>query len=165
MRAIEEESVMIRAVIATAATAAALLTGAAAPAAASAASAAAPGSAGAVPVATSVAPANAEVAIAKGKETKLTLGYMAEAGYASALVLTCFPPGGLHPNRVQACNTLKKVHGKPSNLKPAYTMCMMIYAPITAQISGTWEGTKISWSKKYGNVCEMNRATGVLFRF
>jgi hypothetical protein len=41
----------------------------------------------------------------------------------------------------------------------------MIYAPITAQISGTWRGKKITWSQRYGNPCEMTRATGVLFEF
>jgi hypothetical protein len=88
-----------------------------------------------------------------------------EAGYARAVVLTCNPPGGGHPMPVKACNMLKKVGGTPTGLKPARTMCMMIYAPITAQVTGTWKGTKINWTKKYGNSCEMNRANGILFAF
>jgi hypothetical protein len=173
MRAIEEDSAMIRAVLATAALTAALLTGAA-PTAASAAPAetgAAPGSAIAAPAETGATAAVDGVVQTqakpkpKPKATKLTLGYMAEAGYAAAVVLYCDPADGPHPNRVKACNMLKKVHGKPANLKPAHTMCMMLYAPITAQITGTWKGKKVSWSKTYGNVCEMKRATGVLFVF
>jgi hypothetical protein len=132
---------MIRAMIATTAMATALLTGAA------------PASAGAAP------------AVAKAGKTALTLSYMAEAGYATAVVLTCNPPGGAHPKPTKACNTLNAVGGRPSNLKPARTMCMMIYAPITAQISGTWKGKKVAWSRKYGNSCEMNRANGILFEF
>ena len=97
--------------------------------------------------------------------TQLTLTYMADAGYATAVVLRCNPPGGAHPKPVRACNTLKRVDGKPANLKPARTMCMMIYAPITAQITGIWRGKKVAWSQKYGNTCVMNRATGVLFQF
>jgi hypothetical protein len=97
--------------------------------------------------------------------TDLTLAYMAEAGYATAVTLRCDPPGGAHPKPLAACRTLRTVGGRPARLKPARSMCTMIYAPITAQITGKWRGKKISWSKTYGNTCEMNRATGVLFRF
>jgi hypothetical protein len=102
---------------------------------------------------------------AKAGKTELALTYMAEAGYAVAVVLTCYPPGGQHPKPIMACNTLKKVGGEPSGLKPARRMCMMIYSPITAQVVGTWKGKKINWSQTYGNKCEMNRANGVLFEF
>jgi hypothetical protein len=97
--------------------------------------------------------------------TDLTLVYMAEAGYATAVTLRCDPPGGAHPKPSAACRTLNNVGARPARLKPARTMCTMIYAPITAQIAGRWRGKKISWSKTYGNTCEMTRATGVLFRF
>jgi hypothetical protein len=97
--------------------------------------------------------------------TDLTLAYMAQAGYATAVTLRCDPPGGAHPKPVAACRTLRAVGGRPARLTPARTMCTMIYAPITAQITGKWRGKKISWSKTYGNTCEMTRATGVLFRF
>src|SRR5689334_11392867 len=62
---------------------------------------------------------------APARKTELTLSYMAEAGYARAVVLTCNPPGGGHPKPVKACNTLSKVGGRPTGLKPARTMCMM----------------------------------------
>jgi hypothetical protein len=97
--------------------------------------------------------------------TDLTLAYMAEAGYATAVTLRCDPPGGAHPKRSAACRTLRTVGGHPERLKPARIMCTMIYAPITAQITGRWRGKKISWSRTYGNTCEMTRATGALFRF
>ena len=44
-------------------------------------------------------------------------------------------------------------------------MCMDLYAPVTAKISGTWRGGRVRWSHVYGNTCEMTRATGVLFKF
>jgi len=97
--------------------------------------------------------------------TDLTLAYMAEAGYATAVTLQCNPPGGAHPRPAAACRTLRAVGGRPGRIKPDATMCMMIYAPITAQITGKWRGRKITWSKTYGNSCEMTRVTGVLFRF
>jgi Subtilisin inhibitor-like len=97
--------------------------------------------------------------------TDLTLTYMAEAGYATAVTLRCDPPGGAHPKPSAACRTLRTVGGQPARLKPVHIMCTMIYAPITAQITGRWRGKKINWSKTYGNTCEMTRATGVLFRF
>jgi hypothetical protein len=99
------------------------------------------------------------------RRTDLTLLYMAEAGYATAVTLRCDPPGGAHPKPYAACRTLRTVDGHPARLKPARTMCTMIYAPITAQMAGKWRGRKISWSETYGNTCEMTRATGVLFRF
>jgi hypothetical protein len=105
----------------------------------------------------------ADAAVRPG--TDLTLAYMAEAGYATAVTLRCDPPGGAHPKPSAACRLLRTVGGHPARLRPARTMCTMIYAPITAQITGKWHGKKISWSKTYGNTCEMTRATGMLFRF
>lgn len=99
------------------------------------------------------------------KRTALTLSYMADAGYAAAIKLGCDPAAGPHPEKKQACAVLKRVGGRPDHLTPARTMCMMIYAPVRADISGTWKGRPVKWSKTYGNRCEMNRATGVLFQF
>jgi Subtilisin inhibitor-like len=153
---------MIRAVIA-AAMGAALLTGAA-PAEAGPAQAGA-AQAGVVQAGVVRAAARVQAAARAKAKTHLTLSYTAEAGYATAVVLICNPPGGAHPEPVKACATLKKVAGQPSDLRPARTMCMMIYSPVTAQIAGTWQGKRINWSRKYGNSCEMNRANGVLFVF
>jgi hypothetical protein len=116
--------------------------------------------------AASLLPGGAVAAAGTGRpRTDLTLAYMAEAGYATAVTLRCDPPGGAHPKPSAACRTLRTVGGRPARLKPAQTMCTMIYAPITAQITGRWNGKKLNWSRTYGNTCEMTRATGVLFRF
>ena len=98
-------------------------------------------------------------------KTDLTVSYIADAGFASAVVLSCDPVGGVHPARAQACAALKKADGNPAKLKPAATMCTMEYAPLIAQVKGTWKGAKVNWSKKFGNRCELTRTTGVLFSF
>jgi hypothetical protein len=98
-------------------------------------------------------------------QTHLQLSYMAEAGYAAAVKLGCDPASGPHPEAAEACAVLHEVGGRPSRIKPAHTMCMMIYAPVTAEITGTWRGRRIAWKQTYGNKCMLNRATGVLFTF
>jgi hypothetical protein len=97
--------------------------------------------------------------------SRLTLTYLAQAGYADAVKLTCDPTGGPHPEAAQACAILGSTGADPAKIKPAQVMCMMLYAPVTAQITGTWRGGRVKWSHRYGNTCEMTRATGVLFKF
>lgn len=97
--------------------------------------------------------------------TDLTVSYMADAGYASAVVLGCNPVSGVHPAGAAACATLAKAGGNPGKIKPAAVMCTLEYAPITAQVKGTWKGAKVNWSKRYGNRCELARATGAVFSF
>ena len=102
---------------------------------------------------------------AASRRTELTLSYAADAGYATAVVLRCDPPGGGHPRAARACRVLAKAGGSPSNIRPARRMCLMIYAPITAHVTGVWRGVRVRWSRRFGNACEMTRATGVLFDF
>jgi hypothetical protein len=102
---------------------------------------------------------------AKKKKTELTLSYLADAGFATAVVLRCDPAGGAHPKKVKACQTLTRINGNPARLKPAEMMCTMEYAPITAEIKGTWQGRKVDWSRTFGNRCDMTRTTGVLMAF
>jgi hypothetical protein len=98
-------------------------------------------------------------------EIRLTLSYLADAGFAAAVKLDCEPVGGGHPQGEQACATLEAAGGDPELIPPAHTMCMTIYAPIVAEISGIWRGTAVDWRHRYGNSCEMRRATGVVFAF
>lgn len=100
------------------------------------------------------------------KGTDLELAYLADAGYAVAVRLSCDPPGGAHPKPAKACATLARVGGDPGRIKVNATMCCtMQYDPITAEITGTWRGRQIDWKQRYGNKCEMIRATGALFTF
>jgi hypothetical protein len=118
----------------------------------------------AVAVLTTAGPAAA--ATSRPARTDLTLTYMADAGYAAAVVLSCNPVGGVHPKGRKACALLKKVGGRPDRLRAAATaMCTLEYAPITAEISGTWKGRAVDWSQKFSNRCDLARTTGVLFAF
>jgi hypothetical protein len=99
------------------------------------------------------------------KRTALALSYMGDAGPAASVVLRCYPTGGTHPKRAAACRVLAKIHGDPELLKPAALMCTLEYAPVTAQIKGTWKGRGVDWSRRFGNRCEMRRTTDVLLDF
>jgi hypothetical protein len=100
-----------------------------------------------------------------GSRSRLTLSYLADAGYAAAVKLDCHPAGGGHPKSAQACATLDAAGGDPGRIPAAGTYCYLIYAPIDAEMTGTWHGRKVGWRHRYGNICEMRRATGVLFDF
>jgi hypothetical protein len=102
---------------------------------------------------------------AAARKTQLTVSYLADSGYAAAVLLRCDPAGGAHPKKVQACRSLARVGGNPARLTPAARMCTMEYAPVTAQVRGTWQGRKVNWSHKFGNSCDMHRTTGVLTAF
>lgn len=102
---------------------------------------------------------------AREPEIRLTLSYMADAGFATAVKLDCEPVGGAHPQGEQACATLEAAGGDPEQITPARTMCMTLYAPIVAEMSGVWRGKAVDWRHRYGNSCEMRRATGVVFAF
>jgi hypothetical protein len=95
----------------------------------------------------------------------LVLSYLADAGYAAAVTLTCDPAGGAHPKPYRACAVLAKAGGDPRRLKPGKAMCTLEYAPITAEVTGTWRGKKVHWSRAFGNTCDLTRTTGVLFTF
>ncbi|MEV4637265.1 SSI family serine proteinase inhibitor [Actinoplanes sp. NPDC049548] len=110
--------------------------------------------------------AAASPAAAATKKTELELSYLADAGYAAAVVLRCDPAGGPHPKKGKACAALAKAGGDPAKLKPASgIMCTMEYAPITAEITGRWHGKKVDWSRTFGNPCDMARAMGVVMAF
>jgi hypothetical protein len=92
--------------------------------------------------------------------SKLTLAY--EAKWVQ---LTCGPTGGVHPKAAQACATLRGIGGDPAKLKGGDSLCMLLYQPVTASVTGTWRGKAVKWRQTFGNSCEMVRATGVLFDF
>jgi hypothetical protein len=98
-------------------------------------------------------------------KAKLTVSYMADAGFARAVKLECDPASGGHPQAAQACAELEAVGGDIDKIEPAHTACIMIYQPVTAEVSGEWRGTPIGWQHRYGNGCEMKRALGVLVAF
>ncbi|AEV82638.1 serine protease [Actinoplanes sp. SE50] len=109
--------------------------------------------------------ATAAPAAAARPESRLVLTYAGETGRPAAVRLTCDPDGGEHPKAAQACAELGRVGADPRRLKPADRLCFMLYQPVTAQLRGTWRGRPVKWTQRFGNGCEMTRATGVLFAF
>jgi subtilisin inhibitor-like len=97
--------------------------------------------------------------------SKLTLSYQADAGFAAAVKLECDPAGGGHPRPDLACAELAEAGGQVDRIEPDRRMCLLVYAPVTAEITGDWRGTTVTWSHTFGNTCEMRRATGELFTF
>jgi hypothetical protein len=95
----------------------------------------------------------------------LTVNYKAAGGAATSVRLECDPPGGTHPKAAAACAMLAAAGGDPLAIEPAHHACFLIYAPIIAEVTGYWHGTRVDWRHEYGNSCEMRRALGVLVRF
>jgi hypothetical protein len=107
----------------------------------------------------------ASVLVAPKTSAELTLSYTAEAGFAAAVKLSCDPPAGGHPKPAEACAVLRRVGADLGKLPPGDRMCVLLYQPVTAELKGVWRGRPVAWRHTYGNTCEMNRATGVLFQF
>ena len=53
----------------------------------------------------------------------------------------------------------------PGRIKAESRLCVLLYQPVTASVTGTWHGREVRWTHRFGNTCEMRRATGVLFQF
>ncbi|MEU5306851.1 SSI family serine proteinase inhibitor [Streptomyces noursei] len=81
-------------------------------------------------------------------------------------VLRCNPPRGKHPYAEQACETIRAANGdiEKVNVNPE-GLCPDIYNPITVTAQGWWNGKKVSYSKTFGNSCQLSRTTGAIFAF
>jgi hypothetical protein len=118
-------------------------------------------------VAATAAPAlaaTAAPALAAGA-TRLTLSIVADAGWARAVTLRCSPSSGGHPTAAKACTALKAAGGNPDKLKERHVTCTLQLEPVTAAVDGTWKGRSVTWSRTFGNSCELSRATARVFRF
>ncbi|MEU0968784.1 SSI family serine proteinase inhibitor [Streptomyces sp. NPDC005917] len=78
-------------------------------------------------------------------------------------LLLCDPPQG-HSRAAEACTELDTVGGDIARIAPAKdAMCPMVYAPVTAQARGTWNGRPIEYRETFSNACEMAVRTGPVF--
>ncbi|MEU5882759.1 SSI family serine proteinase inhibitor [Spirillospora sp. NPDC047279] len=115
----------------------------------------------AAPAGASTLPAPAAAA----SELRLTLTYPGDdASGTRTVTLTCAPDGGGHPAARRACAELG-ARGGAIEGEPADTACVLIYAPVVAEVTGHWQGTPVRFSRKYGNDCELHARTGTVFRF
>ncbi|MGW2963085.1 SSI family serine proteinase inhibitor [Streptomyces sp. NPDC001220] len=84
-------------------------------------------------------------------------------GRSSGTLLLCDPPEG-HSRAAEACAELDTVGGDIARLTPVRNaMCPMVYAPVTAQARGQWNGRPIEYRETFSNSCGMAARTGPVF--
>lgn len=95
----------------------------------------------------------------------LLLSVTPRGGPATSAVLTCNPPGGLHPSPSEACADIAAAQGDFSELPgdDEVDVCIDIYDPVVASAFGWWESRLTWFSHTYGNMCELYAATGPVF--
>lgn len=80
--------------------------------------------------------------------------------------LSCDPAGGQHPHANMACAELTRVDGDFDALSVhPNQMCMWLYKPVTVTADGSWHARAVHYRKTYGNDCQLEAATGPVFRF
>ncbi|MER6273705.1 SSI family serine proteinase inhibitor [Streptomyces sp900105755] len=82
---------------------------------------------------------------------------------AHGAVLLCDPPQG-YSHAAEACAELAATGGDIARITPAKdAMCPMVYAPVTAQARGQWNGRPIEYRETFPNACQMAARTGPVF--
>ncbi|MFI1393878.1 SSI family serine proteinase inhibitor [Streptomyces sp. NPDC020681] len=105
----------------------------------------------------------AEPAPAKG--LFLTLSG-AEGAWMRGVRLNCAPqPDGPHPEAAAACEALAAAGGDPDKLQGDPHPCTKRFDPVTVGATGSYQGRATAWNKTYANACELDAATGAVFRF
>ncbi|MEV5952373.1 SSI family serine proteinase inhibitor [Streptomyces sp. NPDC051987] len=78
-------------------------------------------------------------------------------------LLLCDPPQG-HSRAAEACAALDAVGGDITRVAPVEgAMCPMVYAPVTAQARGQWNGRPIEYRETFPNSCQLLARTGPVF--
>jgi hypothetical protein len=77
-------------------------------------------------------------------------------------LLLCDPPQG-HGRAAEACAQLDSVGGDIDALPPADVYCPMLYAPVTAQADGEWNGRPVTYRQTFSNGCVLRARTGAVF--
>ncbi|MEV7073311.1 SSI family serine proteinase inhibitor [Streptomyces sp. NPDC093990] len=77
-------------------------------------------------------------------------------------LLLCDPPQG-HGRAAEACAQLDAVDGHIDALPLADVYCPMLYAPVTVQARGQWDGRPVEYRQTFSNGCVMRARTGAVF--
>lgn len=77
-------------------------------------------------------------------------------------LLLCDPPQG-HGRAAEACAQLDAVGGDIGALPPADVYCPMLYAPVTVQARGQWDGRPVEYRQTFTNGCVLGARTGAVF--
>ncbi|CAL9591280.1 SSI family serine proteinase inhibitor [Streptomyces sp. enrichment culture] len=86
----------------------------------------------------------------------------AQSSDTRGTLLLCDPPQG-HAHAAEACDQLEAVGGRIDRMRPKGGVCPLIYAPVTAHARGVWHGMPVTYSRSFGNACEMADRTGSVF--
>jgi hypothetical protein len=80
------------------------------------------------------------------------------------VTLRCDPPGGTHPRAAAACEALRAAGGDFDRLqRDPLILCPAVYDPVTARATGVWRSRPVSWTKTFGNGCELYASTRPVF--
>jgi Subtilisin inhibitor-like len=95
----------------------------------------------------------------------LFLSVTTRTGPITTAVLTCDPPGGLHPDPRGACADLETAGGDFTKLpdRRPLILCPDIYDPVLATAFGWWDGRVVWYSQIHSNSCQMYGVTGPVF--
>ncbi|WP_274555506.1 SSI family serine proteinase inhibitor [Streptomyces spiramyceticus] len=89
-----------------------------------------------------------------------------ENTWIRGVMLHCPPkPSEHHPEATAACAALDKANGDLDSLPVDSHACTKRFDPVTVSATGTWRGRPTAWNKTYSNSCELDVATGSVFRF
>ncbi|HZF92958.1 SSI family serine proteinase inhibitor [Streptomyces sp.] len=77
-------------------------------------------------------------------------------------LLLCEPPLG-HGRAAEACAQLDAANGDIRRIPMRKGTCPMVYAPVTAQARGMWQGRPVDYRETFSNACAMEAVTGALF--
>ncbi|MFB6899645.1 SSI family serine proteinase inhibitor [Streptomyces hydrogenans] len=91
-------------------------------------------------------------------------GVAPAAPAARTVTLRCDPAGGEHPRAAAACDDLDASAGRVERA-PDDTACVLLYDPVEVRAEGVWRGRPVSFSRTYGNTCELHVRTGAVFAF
>jgi hypothetical protein len=92
----------------------------------------------------------------------VTRGDTRASGDTRGTLLLCDPPRG-HSHATQACDQLRSAGGDIRGIPRKDQLCSMIYAPVSVQARGQWQGRPVEYSETFANACVMQARTGDVF--
>ena len=91
-------------------------------------------------------------------------GEAAQAGDKHGTLLLCDPVPLGYARAAEACAELTASGGDIARITPAKdAVCPMVYAPVTAQARGQWNGRPIEFRETFANSCQLAARTGPVF--
>ncbi|MFI9723182.1 SSI family serine proteinase inhibitor [Streptomyces sp. NPDC052396] len=113
-----------------------------------------------------LAPARPSAAAGQERDKLFLTVSGARNTWIRGLQLVCpSPPRAHHPHAAEACASLTAAQGRLDALAGDHHLCTREYEPVTATADGDWHGAALHWRKDYPNACELDAATGAVFRF